>query len=101
MRGRSKLPRAASRTTSRRRLRRARRTTSTWGKLGKDGPRGETRLEPVDRDIVGPGANLEHEGLLGALEHQIRAVVEWLERGNMSITADKNVGDVLELAINP
>jgi len=100
-RGRSKLPRAATRTWSRRRLLRARRTATTRGKLGEDGLRGEAGLEPVDGDVVCPGANLEQEGLLGALEHEVGAVVEGLERRNMSITADKNVGDVLELAINP
>jgi hypothetical protein len=78
---------------------RPRRTASTWGKLGEDGLRGEAGLELVD--VVRPGTNLEQEGLPGALEHEVGAVVKRLERRNMPIRADKNVGDVMELAINP
>ena len=72
-----------------------------WGKLGEDGLGVEAGLEPVDGDVDRPGANLEQEGLPGALEHEVGAVVERLERRNMPIRADKNVGDVMELAINP
>ena len=43
---------------------------------------------------------MEQEGLLGALENEVGAVLEWLERWNMPITADKDVRGVLELAIN-
>ena len=60
------------------RLRRSRGTASTWGKLGKHGLRREARLESVDRDVVGPGPNLKHEGLLVALVDAEGAVVERL-----------------------
>ena len=57
---------------------RARRSASTRGQLSKDGLRGKAGFEPVDGDVVGPGADLEQEGLLGALEDEIRPVIQRL-----------------------
>ena len=99
-RSRHKLLRAASRTRSRRRLQRPRRTATTRGKLGKDGLRGEARLEPVDGHVVDLGANLEQKSLLRALEDEVWAVIQRLQRGNVPITPDEDVGDVLELGVD-
>ena len=60
-------------------------------KLGKDGLRGEAGLEPVDGDIVCLGANLEQESLLRALEDEVWAVIQRLQRGNVSITPDEDM----------
>ena len=69
---RNRLLRAASRMRRGWRLLRLRRAASTWGKLGKHRLRREARLEPVDRDVVGPGPNLKQEGLLRALDWSTR-----------------------------